>query len=229
MKKLFHRMTVLAVAAIVWAIVPATTVPTFAHAQGVAANAVADFKAAVLRQFAALFASYAVRVAPWAAAFQSTIATELGFGVVGEYALDGATRAQPGVLKGTAANIVVGRWFTRDPADGQFLPGGAAGVPGGILANPKGYSSAGTAAGGALAPTLTLLAGTVGEFVTSTPGIVVALANAAVVGQGVYFADATGILSGGTAGAGQTQIAGAAIVRVANTNPGLAIVSLNGN
>lgn len=161
--------------------------------------------------------------------FQSTIARELGIGVIGEYFLDGATRAQPGVLKGTAANLVVGRWFTIDPADGTFVPGGAAGVPGGILANPKTYASPGTVAGGALAPTLTLLAGTVGEFVTSTPGIIVALANAAPVGSGVFYDDVTGALSAGVAGAGQTQIERAMVVRYANLAAGLAVVSLIGN
>lgn len=159
--------------------------------------------------------------------FQSAIARELGIGVIGEYFLDGATRAQPGVLKGTAANIVIGRAFTRDPADGQFSPGGTNPFVG-ILANPKVYASPGTAAGGALAPTLTLLAGTVGEFVTSTPGIIVALTNAAPVGSGVYFINATGELAAGTAGAGQTQIANATVVRYANLAAGLAVVSLNG-
>lgn len=229
MKNFLMKLPMLALAALVWAIVPATTVPTFAAAQGVAAQAVADLYASTKRLCAGLFASYAVRVAPWSAAFQSAIASQLGFGVIGEYALDGATRAQPGVLKGTAANIVIGRWFTIDPADGAFTPGGDAGVPGGILANPKGYSSPGTTAGGALAPTLTLLAGTVGEFVTSTPGIVVSLSTAAAVGAGVFYDDVTGVLGAGVAGAGQTQIVGAAVVRYANAAPGLAIVSLNGN
>lgn len=159
--------------------------------------------------------------------FQSTINATLGFGVVGEIGLDGPTRAQPGVTKGTAANIVVGRAFTIDTTDGQFSPGGT-GVFGGILANPKVYATAGTPGGGALAPTLTLLAGTVGEFVTSTPGLVVAFANAATIGQGVFFNNTTGILSAGTAGAGETQIAGAQVVRVSNTAAGLGLVSLTG-
>lgn len=159
--------------------------------------------------------------------FQSAIAREMGLGVIGEYFLDGATRAQPGVLKGTAANIVIGRAFTRDPVDGQYSPGGTNPFVG-ILAAPKVYASPGTVVGGALAPTLTLLAGTVGEFVTSTPGIIVALTNAAPVGSGVYFINATGELAAGTAGAGQTQIANATVVRYANLAAGMAVVSLNG-
>ncbi len=160
--------------------------------------------------------------------FQQTVNLIQGSGVVGEIGLEGDLRAQPGVVKGTAANIVVGRAFTIDPADGQFSPGGTNPF-GGILANPKAYATPGTAAGGALAPTLQLPVGTVGEFVTSTPGIWLQLTNAAAVGQGVYFVQADGTLAAGTAGAGQTQIPGAQVVRYANAAPGLALVSLNGN
>lgn len=159
--------------------------------------------------------------------FQSTVALDQGFGVIGEILLDGPLRAQPGILKGTAANIVIGRAFTRDPADGKFLPGGDAGVFGGILAAPKTYALQGTGAGGSLAPTLTLLAGTIGEFVTMGY-VVVALSNAAAVGDGVWYDDTTGALGAGTASTGQTQIAGAQVVRYANTNPGLAVISLTG-
>lgn len=157
-------------------------------------------------------------------AFQSTVATNQGFGVVGEIQFEGPTRAQPGVVKGTAANIVVGRAFTIDAADGQFSPGGT-GVFGGILANPKGLASVGTAAGGPLAPTLTIPAGTVGEFLTMGE-ILVAMTDAAAIGDPVYFIQADGTLATGTAGAGQTQIPTARVKRYANTNPGLCVVSL---
>ena len=159
--------------------------------------------------------------------FQSTVNLAQGFGVVGELLAEGPLIAQPGVTKGTAANIVVGRAFTIDTADGQFSPGGT-GVFGGILANPKTYASIGTQAGGPLAPTLTLPVGTVGEFVTMTPGICVQLTNAATVGAGVYFVNADGTLAAGTAGAGQTQIPGAKVLRYSNAAPGLAWIGLNG-
>lgn len=159
--------------------------------------------------------------------FQQTVNTNQGFGVIGELLLDGPLRAQPGILKGTAANIVIGRAFTRDPADGKFQPGGDAGVFGGILANPKTYANNGTSAGGSLAPTLTLIAGTVGEFVTMGY-IVVTLSNAANVGDGVWYDDVTGALGAGVASTGQTQIAGAQVVRYANAAPGLAVISLTG-
>lgn len=125
--------------------------------------------------------------------FQSSVALNQGFGVVGEIVFEGPLRATPGVLKGTAANIVVGRAFTIDAADGQYSPGGA-GAYGGILANPKALQSIGTSAGGPLAPTLTVPAGTIGEFVNMGL-MVVALLNAAAIGDKVTYAAADGQLS----------------------------------
>lgn len=125
--------------------------------------------------------------------FQSSVALNQGFGVVGELIFEGPLRATPGILKGTAANIVVGRAFTIDPADGQYTPGGAFNF-GGILANPKALQSIGTTANGPLAPTLTVPAGTIGEF--ANMGImVVALLNAAGIGDKVTYATADGQLS----------------------------------
>ncbi len=160
--------------------------------------------------------------------FQSTIAALLGAGVPGELAFEGPLRAKPGVVKGTAANIVVGRWFTIDPADGAYAPGTTGGAGGGgLLVNPKVYASVGTAANGPLAPTMTLPANTVGEFATMGE-FWVSLSNAAALGAGVYFDNTTGALSAGTAGAGQTQIADAVVVRYANAAAGLAVVSFTG-
>ena len=160
---------------------------------------------------------------------QSTVALNQGFGLVGEIQFEGPTRAQPGVTKvgtATAADIVVGRAFTIDAADGQFQPGGT-GVFGGILANPKGLASIGTSAGGPLAPTLTVPAGTVGEFLTMGE-ILVALPAAAPIGSLIYFTNATGVLGVGTAAGGQTQIANAVVKRYANAAAGLAVVSFTG-
>ncbi|MFA5387872.1 MAG: hypothetical protein WC322_05840 [Candidatus Paceibacterota bacterium] len=125
--------------------------------------------------------------------FQASVALNQGFGVVGEVVFEGPLRATPGVLKGTAANIVVGRAFTIDSADGQYSPGGV-GVCGGILSNPKALSSIGTSAGGPLAPTLTVPAGTIGEFATMGE-IIVSAANAVALGDKAMFAQATGIVS----------------------------------
>lgn len=229
-KSLFHTLGGALIAAVVFmlalvvlAIVPATTVPNLKAARAVVLQAAVD-TGVFFRQ---VVASYAIRVAPWSQAFQSAIASNLGFGVVGEIIFDGPSRVQPGVVKGTAANIVVGRAFTRDPADGQFSPGGGGLVFGGILCNPKALASYGTSAGGPLAPTLTVPAGTVCEFMTMGY-LCVALSTAAVVGGGVFYDDVTGVLGSGVAGVGQTQIAGAAVVRYANAAAGLAVISLTG-
>lgn len=123
---------------------------------------------------------------------QSTVALNQGFGVVGEIVFEGPLRAQPGVVKGTAANIVVGRYFTIDLTDGAFQPGNG-GQPGGILANPKGMASIGTSAGGPLAPTLVVPAGTVCEFVTMGM-ILVALAAAASIGDKATYDTTTGVI-----------------------------------
>ena len=157
-------------------------------------------------------------------AFQSTVALNQGFGVPGEIAFEGPLRATPGVVKGTAANIVVGRAFTIDSADGQYSPGGT-GVFGGILANPKALQSIGTSAGGPLAPTLTVPAGTVCDFVTMGT-IVVSLANACAIGDAVKFNNTTGILSAGSAGAGETAVPNCKVVRYANAAAGLAVIAL---
>ena len=158
--------------------------------------------------------------------FQTSIALAQGFGVPGELVFDGPRRAQPGVVKGTAANIVVGRAFTIDSADGQFQPGGT-GAFGGVLINPKALQSLGTSANGPLAPTLTVPAGTVGEFCTMGE-IIVQLNGACAIGDGVYFVQADGTLAAGNAGAGQTQIANAKVVRYANAAAGLAVIALTG-
>lgn len=158
---------------------------------------------------------------------QSTVNMNQGFGVVGEVVFEGPLRAQPGTIKGsTAANIVIGRAFTIDAADGKFQPGGT-GAFGGILANPKSLESIGTSADGPLAPTLVVPAGTEGSFVTMGE-ILVNLTNAAAIGAGVYFVQADGTLGAGTAGAGQTQIANAQVKRYANAAAGLAVISLTG-
>lgn len=124
--------------------------------------------------------------------FQSTIALAQGFGMVGEIIFEGPTRAKPGVLKGTAANIVVGSWFTRDASDGQYAPGGT-GLDGGLLSNPKALQSIGTAAGGPLAPTLVVPAGTIGELLEMGQ-VCVALGNACKPGDLVQYATADGTL-----------------------------------
>jgi len=158
--------------------------------------------------------------------FQTTVRADQAFGVPGELYADGPTRAQPGIVKGTAANIVVGRAFTIDTADGQFQPGSDGGVFGGILGFPKSLAGYGTA-GNPLGATLQVPAGTACQFITMGM-VIVQLANASTIGQGVYYDDVTGVLSAGTASTGQTQIANAQVVRTTNAAASLAVISLTG-
>lgn len=180
-------------ACIVMAVVPATTVPRFADAKHVAADALQRVGNAARLVLLSYVAAFRVRTAPHAAAFQSALAVNQGFGVVGELAFDGPNRTQPGILKGTAAYLVFGRYFTIDTSDGTFTPGGT-GPQGGILVNPKSQVSWGTTVGGALAPTLTLLAGAVAEFLTMGYPIV-SLPAAAQIGDRVLYSTTTGELS----------------------------------
>ncbi len=159
-------------------------------------------------------------------AFQSTVALDQAFGVPGELRFEGPTRVTPGITKGTAANILVGSAYTIDTADGKYSPGGT-GVFGGIMINPKTQPNFGTSGGGTLAPNLQVPVNQPAEFCTM--GIVcVQLSNAATIGDGVYFTNATGLVSAGTASTGQTQIANAKVVRFSNAAAGLAVISLLG-
>ena len=158
--------------------------------------------------------------------FQTSVGAALATGVPGEPVSDAAMRCRPGITGGTAANIIVGRWFTQDPADLLYKPGGTNGE-GGLLVNPKAYASIGTTANGPLAPTLQLPAGTPGEFASGGEFYAV-FSTAAQVGQPVFYDNTTGILGAGTAAAGQTQIAGAKVTRYNNAAPGLTAFAMNG-
>jgi hypothetical protein len=174
------------------------------------------------RMGAALFA-WQVRTGAILCAFPGTVTAGLAFGIVGELAGDGPMRAQPArISHGTAADIVVGRWFTL-AADGTARPGGA-GALGGLLMNPKNYSSAG-AGGIALAPTMTLPTGTVGEFGYMGQFIVAAPA-AVALGNAAKYDTTTGVIGVGAPGAGEAAIPNSRFVRVANAAAGLAVLEL---
>lgn len=128
--------------------------------------------------------------------FQTQVNANQAFGIVGELAFEGPLRAAPHILRsGDAANNVIGRAFTLVPATEGVAQAGGTGHFAGILANPKVYASAGTAADGTLAAGLTLRNEEIGELVDM--GIMyVSLTNTAEVGDLVQYATATGILSG---------------------------------
>lgn len=179
-------------------------------------------------------------------AFQSTVAKNIGFGVIGEIAFDGPLRAQPAILDSASAdNNVIGRAFTAsaggsasfetagDPNPVTAAAGGTDPFAG-ILGFPKVYPLTGTAAGGPLAPTLTLPNGTLVELIQETAGMVVALGAAASVGDWLYYTNATGVLvtaAPGTANApaSSTRVPGGRVERYDGAAAGLAVVSFNSN
>lgn len=156
-------------------------------------------------------------------AFPGSVTSDLAFGIVGECAFDGPFRSQPARIDhATAANIVVGRWFTL-AADGTARPGGA-GALAGILIHPKNYSNGGSG-GDALAAGLTLVTGTVGEFGYMGQFIVAAPA-AVALGDAAKYNTTTGVIGVGAPGAGEAAIPNSRFVRVINAAAGLAVLEL---
>lgn len=178
-------------------------------------------------------------------AFQSSVVAQIGFGVVGELAVEGPLVAQPArIVSGDAANNVVGRAFTvtsgatgswdgtsADAGDPAAMVAAAGGTNpfAGILANPKVYPGVGTVAGGTLAPTLVLPNYTMAELIQEHPGVIVALPAAADVGDAVYYTNATGILTTTAPGAAAPASSTGPIGRVErydSTGSGLAVISV---
>lgn len=164
-------------------------------------------------------------------AFPTTVRADIAVGFVGDLAFEGPLKAEPAVLNSAdAANNVIGRAFTGTGTDGEAQAGGD-GYFIGILANKAEYTTAGTAAGGALAPSTTLRNGEVGDFVRMTPGIFVTLSNAFNVGDYVTYTAATGALNAIAQNAvlpgSQRLIPGASVVRYSSATSGLAIISLS--
>ena len=164
--------------------------------------------------------------------FQTEVRINQTTGIVGDVVLDGPLRGQPGILNSTsAANNVIGRAFRHIAGQDLMVSAdvAAGSVFAGILANSKRYATSGTAAGGTLAPTLMLPNNANVTLVTMTSGILVMLATTANIGDNVFFATATGILSAasGTTLADNELIPNATIVRNNITGSGrLAIVEL---
>lgn len=176
-------------------------------------------------------------------AFQSTIANNIGFGVVGELFLDGPLRAQPGRLVGaTPANNVIGRAFTiSDDATATFdtsddpqpldVQAGGTGVFAGILANPKVYTTAGTLAGGSLADSLVLPNNTMVELVQECAGLIVSLPGAFAIGDWIWYNTTTGALQstapGASAPAGTARVPNGRVTRYESAAAGLAVIELD--
>lgn len=177
---------------------------------------------------------------------QSTVSKNIGFGVVGEFFLDGPVRAQPGRLDSTdAANNVIGRAFTvKDDATASFetsadpqpldVQAGGTGRFAGILAMPKTYPLYGTAADGSLAASMTLPNNTMVELVHECAGLIVTLGAACAIGDWLYFTNATGVLTTAAPGianapANSTRVPGGRVTRYESAAAGLAVVTFNSN
>lgn len=175
--------------------------------------------------------------------FQATVSQNIGFGIVGEIALDGPMRAQPArLVSADAAYNVFGRAFTTT-ADGSAsfntstnpnpitAGAGGAGAFAGILAEPKAHVLAGTVAGGTLAPSLTLPNNTLVTLVQECAGLIVTLPAAFAVGDWIWYDTTTGVLQStapaASAPAGTARVPNARVVRYGSAAAGLAVIEIS--
>jgi len=175
-------------------------------------------------------------------AFQSVVSNNIGFGVVGEYYLDGPTRAQPAVLNSADASYnVYGRAFTTvdgatagynsssDPAPLQAAAGGT-GVFAGILTHPKTGVLYGSG-GNNLGPSLTLPNATIVELTQECAGVIIAVPGACAVGDWVWYNTTTGILQttapNASAPANTARVPNGRITHFKTDAAGLAVMEIN--
>lgn len=163
-------------------------------------------------------------------ALQTTVRFSQATGVIGDVIFDGPMRAYPVILASAdAANNVVGRAFTRAAGDDKDVTAGGTGVFAGILINSKELALYGTAAGGTLAPTLTL-PNEMAVSVMDMGFVVVTLSTDAAIGDDVCYVDATGALfavdPGAAAGTGNTKIPNANVAYFNTSAAGLAVIRL---
>lgn len=149
----------------------------------------------------------------------TTVKTQLISGIPGEIAFDGPTRVITALINtASEANNVFGRAFTYADESIESVAAGGTGEFAGILINPKAY---GIGTNG-VAPNWKAA-----EFLQMGE-VYVTVSNAGTIGDLVYYDNATGALGLGTAGAGQTQIPTAKVVRhnVSSETPRLAVIRL---
>lgn len=149
----------------------------------------------------------------------TSVKTQLISGIPGEIAFDGPTRVITALINSASeANNVFGRAFTYVDEAIETVGAGGTGEFAGILINPKAY---GVGANGVAVNWKSA------EFLQM--GEVYAVADVAgTIGDPVFFVNATGVIGIGTAGAGQTQIAGAKVVRhnISSETPRLCVIRL---
>lgn len=152
-------------------------------------------------------------------AIQKTVSNTIISGIPGEIAFDGPTRVLTALLNTTTeANNVFGSAFTYLDKSVETVAAGGTGTFAGIMINPKANAINTAYARNA----------SVGEFLFMGEVYVSLATTGAVIGDLVYYTNATGALGHGTAGAGQTQIAGAVVSRhnVSAETPTLAVIRL---
>lgn len=132
--------------------------------------------------------------------FQQTVNSNIGAGIPGELAFDGPLRATPGTIDpaATAANCVLGRYFTKNRDTGLYGPGGdtAGNVDlqfGGIAGTPKELINYGSSTNH-LAPSLLVKPGSLATFFEM--GMVwVSVAAPAQISDKVIYTIATGVIA----------------------------------
>lgn len=164
--------------------------------------------------------------------FQSTVYADMGAGIPGELAFDSPLRATPGMIDpayATPANVVIGRFFTKNRDTNLYAPGGdmaanADLIFGGILGGPKEQIGLGVL-GNPFAPTMVIPLGEIGTFYEM--GMVFVAAPAACQeGDVAVYVKTTGVISfvphesTGTIPATQAVIPNAVVYRVVATAAG---------
>ena len=173
---------------------------------------------------------------------QTVVNNGTAFGVPGESFLDGPMEAEPVLLEtansgGTGANIIGATYVTEtvdatvNNAGAVTVQAGGAGPGVGILASPKEHTTAGTAGGGALAPSMTLPDGVLATAVRRHAGLIIGPLPAAWgVGDQLGYTTATGALvtvaRGGAAPGGVTLIPYASMIRYAGVAGGIGLARL---
>lgn len=164
--------------------------------------------------------------------FQSTVQLDQADIQVGELAFGGPFRAEPKRLASTdPANNVIGRAFSQSATvdDEVTADLGSEGIFAGILVNPKEHTLRGTAAGGTLAPSITLPNET--EVSMLREGTIpVELTTAADIGDILFFDHGTGEIQAAAPGtatpAGTTPIPNGEVVRMSIAAPGKAYIHI---
>lgn len=160
-------------------------------------------------------------------AFPSSVISDLVSGIPGEIAFDAPYTGITAVLDTTTeANNVFGRAFTYKTESVESVQAGGTGLFAGLMVNPKAHAINTLAA-----TTDSVSNGRVSEFcVEGEIYVLLSVGTAVTIGDPVFFVNADGTLGAGTATAGQTQIAGATVVRhnpSAANAPSLAVVRLS--